>query len=55
MAVVVVIAGEALVSVPLVGRTGAAAVAVLESGGQLGEPQARSVGQHPPPTLAGHD
>jgi len=41
-----------------VGRMGATAGAVLvavESGGQLGDPQARSVGQHPPPKLAGHD
>lgn len=43
--------------VPEVGRTGAAAVAVgvVESGGQLGEPQARSVGQQPPPRLWGQD
>jgi hypothetical protein len=36
---------------PLVGRTGGAAV---DSGGQVTEPQARSVWQHPPPRLAGH-
>lgn len=37
--------------VPLVGKTGGAAV---DSGGQVREPQARSVGQQPPPRLAGH-
>jgi hypothetical protein len=35
---------------PLVGRTGGAAV---DSAGQVCEPQARSVRQHPPPRLAG--
>lgn len=42
----------------LVGRTGAAAVAVVvlvATGSQVDEPQARSVGQQPPPRLAGHD
>jgi hypothetical protein len=36
---------------PLVGRTGGAAV---DSGGQVNDPQARSVWQQPPPRLAGH-
>ena len=36
---------------PLVGRTGGAAV---DNGGQVTEPQARSVWQQPPPRLAGH-
>jgi hypothetical protein len=36
---------------PLVGRTGGAAV---DNGGQVSDPQARSVWQHPPPRLAGH-
>ena len=42
-----------------VARTGATAETALDvatdSGGQLGVPHARSVGQHPPPRLAGHD
>lgn len=43
-----------------VGRTGATAEAVLDevgpgNGGQDGEPQARSVGQQPPPRVAGQD
>jgi hypothetical protein len=36
---------------PLVGRTGGAAV---DKGGQVNDPQARSVWQQPPPRLAGH-
>lgn len=35
---------------PLVGSTGGAAV---DNGGHVSEPQARSVGQQPPPRLAG--
>lgn len=42
--------------VPEVGLTGAPGVFVVESGGhKLFEPQARSVGQQPPPKDAGHD
>jgi hypothetical protein len=45
------------VVVRLVGRTGGSGVALedVESAGQLAEPQARSVGQQPPPRLAGHE
>jgi len=41
-----------------VGLIGAIADAVLVTvliGGHVGDPQARSVGQQPPPRLAGHD
>ncbi|KAL9108789.1 MAG: hypothetical protein Q9227_006446 [Pyrenula ochraceoflavens] len=41
---------------PDVGRNGAPGVAVVERGGhRLPLPQARSVGQQPPPSVAGHD
>lgn len=50
---VVVVAPVTALSDTLVGRTGAAAVPVLDIGGQVGEPQARSVGQQPPPKLDG--
>lgn len=36
----------------LVGLIGATAVAVLDKGGQMGDPHARFVGQQPPPRLA---
>lgn len=44
-AVVVVAVGGTLVLESLVGRTGGAATPVVEDGGQLADPQARSVGQ----------
>lgn len=45
-----------VVVVSSVGRTGGMTVCVVESGGQPAEdPQARSVGQHPPPREAGHE
>ena len=41
---------------PDVGRNGAPGVTVVERGGQRSlDPQARSVGQQPPPSVAGHD
>ncbi|TKA64672.1 hypothetical protein B0A49_05247 [Cryomyces minteri] len=49
--VVVVIVATGVVSVPLVGRKGAAAVPV-EVGGQFMAPHARSVAQQPPPREA---
>lgn len=56
---VVVTEGASVVS--LVGRTGGTAVTpvddsvLLGSGGQFGDPHARSVGQQPPPRVAGQD
>lgn len=38
-----------------VGRAGALKLLVLLSSGQTSRPQARSVGQHPPPSETGHD
>ncbi len=47
------------VVVRLVGRTGGSGVALdvedVERAGQLAEPHARSVGQQPPPRLAGQE
>jgi hypothetical protein len=51
----VIEASEIGVALPDVGRTGAATVAVEVNSGQTSRPQARSVGQHPPPRDAGHD
>jgi hypothetical protein len=50
----VIVVGAAVV-VYVVGRTGALGVSVEGRAGQYGDPQARSVGQQPPPDEAGHD
>lgn len=56
---VVVVVVVSTVVVRLVGRTGGSGVPldcdVVETAGQLELPHCRSVGQHPPPRLAGHD
>lgn len=44
-----------MIGSPEVGRTGAATVAVEDCSGQTSRPQARSVGQHPPPRDAGQE
>jgi hypothetical protein len=53
---VIVVAAAVVVVVSVVGRTGAFGVFVDESAGQTApDPHALSVGQHPPPSEAGHD
>lgn len=44
-----------VVVVSVVGRTGGSAEPVVVVAGQLAEPHARSVGQHPPPWEAGQE
>lgn len=52
----IVVAAAGVVVVSVVGRTGAFGVFVDESAGQTApSPHALSVGQHPPPSEAGHD
>ena len=51
-----IVAAAVVVVVSVVGRTGAFGVFVDESAGQTApDPHALSVGQHPPPSEAGHD
>jgi hypothetical protein len=53
---VIVVAAAVVVVVSVVGRTGAFGVSVEDKAGQTApEPHALSVGQHPPPSEAGHD
>jgi hypothetical protein len=56
---VVVVVVVSTVVVKLVGRTGGSGVPLdckdVDKAGQLADPHARSVGQQPPPRLAGHD
>jgi hypothetical protein len=48
-------ASEVVGGVSEVGRTGAPTAAVEDNSGQMSRPQARSVGQQPPPRDAGHE